>query len=60
MLDVVKRLHAEVGKWHSTTTRHRARRVLASSWWCGWPTFAVVYSAEALLNVGVLSFTIAA
>jgi hypothetical protein len=37
----------------------RARRVLASWWWCGWPTFALVYSAEALLNVGVLSFTIA-
>jgi hypothetical protein len=37
----------------------RARRVFPSSWWCGWPTFAVVCSAEALLNVGVLSFTMA-
>jgi dolichol-phosphate mannosyltransferase len=37
----------------------RGRRVLGSRWWCGWPTFAVVCSAEALLNVGVLSFTIA-
>ena len=37
----------------------RARRVLGSPWWCGWPTFAVVCSAEGLLNVGVLSFTIA-
>jgi hypothetical protein len=130
MLDVVKRLHAGVGKWHSVTvgycTRQGAknaasrlaaarlvaaaigdafgvtpyfavfllllrllqstfirgqsiatlnamtidfainnviidcaRRVLGSPWWCRWPTFAVVCSAEALLNVGVLSFTIA-
>jgi hypothetical protein len=129
MLDVVKRLRAEAGKWHSATTgyctRHgaqnavsrlaaarlvaaaigdalgvtpyfavftfllrllqstlirgqsiaalnamtidfaidnviidRARRVLGSPWWSGWSTFAVGCSAEGLLNVGVLSFTI--
>jgi hypothetical protein len=37
----------------------RAWRVLGSPWWSGWSTFVVGCSAEGLLNVGVLSFTIA-